>query len=252
MTVAATPLDPRPEIPFDAALRARLAANLGAHPRHQEAPGDRKHAAVAVIVLDSDAERHGDDPTALDRLGDFGELPGVSEDFTGLVSGTAGGAAVLLTRRCASLRAHTSQWAFPGGRLDAGETPFEAAVREVEEEVGLELGAAQLLGMLDDYPSRSGYLITPFVFWADAGMEPVANPDEVASLHRISLRELAREDAPRYVHIPQSDRPIIQMPVGGDLIHAPTGAILHQFQAVACAGQCVRVADSEEPVFAWK
>ena len=73
---------------------------------------------------------------------------------------------MLLTRRAAGLRAHRGQWALPGGRCDEGETPVEAALRELHEELGLELGPDDVLGLLDDYPTRSGYLITPVVVWA--------------------------------------------------------------------------------------
>ena len=133
----------------------------------------------------------------------------------------------------------------PDGRL-------EAAIREVSEEVGIELDESHLLGRLDDYPTRSGYVISPFVFWGGDDCEPVANPDEVASLHRIAIRELARPDSPRFIDIPESERPVIQLPIGGDLIHAPTGAVLYQFRAVAFDGGDTRVDEFEQPVFAWK
>ena len=93
------------------------------------------------------------------------------------------------------MSAHPGQWAFPGGRVDEGETAEEAARREIEEEVGL--CDLDLLGRLDDYPTRSGYVITPFVFWAGAEAEPTANPDEVASIHRIAITELLRPNSPR-------------------------------------------------------
>src|SRR5437879_13831689 len=75
------------------------------------------------------------------------------------------GTAFLLTRRAAGLRAHSSQWALPGGRCDQGETQIQAALRELHEELGLALGEGDVLGLLDDYPTRSGYLITPVVVW---------------------------------------------------------------------------------------
>ncbi|MEL6985633.1 MAG: CoA pyrophosphatase, partial [Actinomycetota bacterium] len=130
------------------------------------------------------------------------------------------------------------------------ETPLEASIREIDEEIGLQVSERDLLGRLDDYPTRSGYVITPFVFWAPPEAEPLANPDEVASIHRVAIRELCRE--PRFVEIAESDRPVIQVPVGGDLIHAPTGAIVHQFQAVAYDGRPTRVDGYEQPVFAWR
>jgi len=209
-------------------------------------------------VIDSDADLHGTDSseevTVAERHRMLSMIPGLAEDsaFTGTIEGTAGGAAFLLTRRVSHLSDHPGQWALPGGRIDAGESAVEAALREIEEEIGLPLGPDALLGQLDDYPTRSGYVITPFVFWAGAGASPVANPDEVASVHRVSIRELVRSDSPRFVEIPESERPVIQVPLGGDLIHAPTGAVLYQFRAVAYEGRATRVDHYEQPVFAWK
>ncbi len=241
------------DVVYDEDLRARIERNLAAH-EHRDHPLDgRRHAAVAVVVVDSDADSHGHDPTILDRMSLIGNVPGVDlSTLTGRVDGTAGGAAFILTRRGSALNAHANQWALPGGRVDDGESPVEAAIREVAEEVGLVLSADDLLGRLDDYPTRSGYVITPFVFWAGIDAEPVANPAEVASIHRISIRELARPDSPRFVTIPESDRPVIQVPIGGDLIHAPTGAVIYQFRAVAYDGSSIRVDEYEQPVFAWR
>ncbi len=249
----------RPDVTYDDALRVRLTNHLERHEVRVHDRADLTRAAVSIIVLDSSAEEHGADPhgsqfTAADRLDMLSYVPGITEDdaITGAVDGTAGGAAVLLTRRGSRLNDHPGQWALPGGRVDHGETPLEAAIREVAEEVGLSLTPDHLLGRLDDYPTRSGYVISPFVFWAGTEADPVANPDEVASIHRIAIRELAREDSPRFIDIPESDRPVIQLPIGGDLIHAPTGAVLYQFRAVAYDGRAVRVDEFEQPVFAWK
>src|SRR6188768_4121484 len=95
----------------------------------------------------------------------------------------AGGTALLLTLRASGLRAHSNQWALPGGRCDEGETQIEAALRELHEELGLALGQGDVLGLLDDYPTRSGYLITPVVVWAGTRAALSPNPDEVASVH---------------------------------------------------------------------
>ncbi len=240
------------DTPFDDALRQRLSSNLARHDVRRHPLDGRRHAAVAIIVIDSNAIDHGADESDVDRFSDLSGIPGIEglDHLTGRVDGTAGGAAVLLTRRGSHLAAHARQWALPGGRIDAGETPLEAAIRETSEEVGLMLESSHLLGQLDDYPTRSGYLITPFVFWCPDRQEPIANPDEVASLHRISLRELRRE--PRFVTIPESERPVIQVPIGGDLMHAPTGAVVHQFRAVAFDGMAVRVDEYEQPLFAWR
>ncbi len=245
------------DVVFDAALRQRLATNLANLDVRQHPLDGRRHAAVGIVVLDSDADDHGHDDTEIDRIRDLSGIPGIDDAaaagaLTGKVTGTAGGAAILLTRRGSNMSAHARQWALPGGRIDDGETPLEAALREIHEEVGLDLDESSLLGRLDDYPTRSGYVISPFVFWAGDSAEPVANPDEVASIHRISIRELARDDSPRFVDIPESSKPVIQVPVGGDLIHAPTGAVMYQFRAVAYDGDMIRVDEFEQPVFAWK
>ena len=242
-----------PELPeFGDGLRRHLAANLDRHQRLTFDLGERRHAAVAVVVVDSDAVAHGDDPHpfSAERMAD---VPGAAHlELSGSVAGTAGGAAVLLTRRAAALRAHSGQWALPGGRVDDGERAVDTALRELREELDLELDESAVLGVLDDYPTRSGFVITPFVLWggADPTMHP--HPDEVLSLHRVAFTELCRSDSPRFVTIPESDRPVVQVPIGGDLIHAPTGAVLLQFRRVAIEGTLERVADYEQPVFAWR
>lgn len=237
---------------FDQELLTRLTRNLRRHERLSLPLEGRRHAAVAVVVLDSDADRHGDDPNPADQF-DMSAIPGTDGlHLSGSVAGTAGGAAVLLTRRASAMRAHAGQWALPGGRLEPGETPLDGARRELSEEVGLELRPDALLGMLDDYATRSGYVITPLVFWADGDPTLHPDPSEVRSVHRVAFTELCRDDSPRFVSIPESDRPVVQIPVGGDLIHAPTGAVLLQFRRVALEGVLERVADYEQPVFAWR
>src|SRR5437762_11274407 len=86
----------------------------------------------------------------------------------------------LLTRRAAGLRRHAGQWALPGGRLDTGETAIDAALRELAEEVGLGCGADTVLGTLDDYATRSGFVITPVVVSGGAGAALVPDPEQVA------------------------------------------------------------------------
>jgi 8-oxo-dGTP pyrophosphatase MutT (NUDIX family) len=237
---------------FDDALRDRLAANLARHERLAIPAGGHHHAAVAVVVVDSDADLHGDDPHPFGPDG-MAEVPGADGlDLSGSVAGTAGGPAVLLTRRHAGLRAHAGQWALPGGRIDEGERPVHAALRELQEELDLELPESAVLGVLDDYATRSGYVITPFVLWGGADPPMTPQPGEVLSVHRVAFRELCRPDSPRFVTIPESERPVVQVPVGGDLIHAPTGAVLLQFRRVAIEGTTERVAGYEQPVFAWQ
>lgn len=168
-----------------------------------------------------------------------------------LLPADAGAAGFLLTRRAAGLRAHGGQWALPGGRCDEGETGVQTALRELDEEVGLRLSADSVLGVLDDYPTRSGYLITPVVVWAGEDHEPVPNPHEVASVHRIALAQIAREDAVDFISIPESSRRVVRIGIDGHRIHAPTAAVLYQFREVL-AGRQTRVADLEQPPFAWR
>jgi 8-oxo-dGTP pyrophosphatase MutT (NUDIX family) len=163
----------------------------------------------------------------------------------------AGGTALLLTLRAAGLRAHRSQWALPGGRCDDGETPVAAALRELHEELGLRLGPDDVLGLLDDYPTRSGYLITPVVVWAANSDAMSLNPAEVASVHRIGLDAIEAAEAFDFVAIPESTRRVIRFHHAGRLIHAPTAALIYQFREVL-SGRDTRVAELEQPVFAWK
>jgi 8-oxo-dGTP pyrophosphatase MutT (NUDIX family) len=163
----------------------------------------------------------------------------------------SGGTALLLTLRASGLRAHSSQWALPGGRCDAGETPVAASLRELHEELGLELKPDDVLGMLDDYPTRSGYLITPVVTWAADSANLVPNPAEVRSVHRIALTDVEQPDAFDFVTIPQSPRRVIRFRHAGQHIHAPTAALIYQFREVL-AGRDTRVTELEQPVFAWK
>jgi 8-oxo-dGTP pyrophosphatase MutT (NUDIX family) len=162
-----------------------------------------------------------------------------------------GRAAVLLTRRASGLRRHGGQWALPGGRLDPEETPEEGALRELEEEIGLALLPGVVLGRLDDYPTRSGFIITPVVLWgSDAPLRP--DPGEVAGIYLVPVEDLLEPESLVLQKIPQSDRPVLALAILGTLIYAPTAAVLHQFAEVAVAGRETRVAHYEQPVFAWR
>lgn len=163
---------------------------------------------------------------------------------------TEDGPGVLATRRASRMRAHAGQWALPGGRIDEGERPVDAAIRELDEEVGVSTDETACLGALDDYATRSGYVITPVVLWCGAVDVLRPNPAEVASVHVASFAELDVD--PRFVRIPESDAPVVQLPLFGVFIHAPTAAILHQFREVALRGRETRVAHFEQPVFAWR
>ena len=231
-------------------LRSRFERHLERHERRAHELDGRKHAAVAIVIVDSHPVDHDGDPLIADDI-DMGEVPGDAAGLDGRMIGVAGGAAFLLCRRTSRLNKHAGQWALPGGRLDPGESPLDAALREVDEEIGLRLGEDAVVGWLDDYPTRSGYLITPVVLWGGADPLLRPSPDEVLALYRIGLHAL-RDGEPRFVSIPESDRPVVQVPLGNDLIHAPTGAVLHQFRQVAMDGRIgERVDHLEQPVFAW-
>jgi ADP-ribose pyrophosphatase YjhB (NUDIX family) len=112
------------------ARRATLAAKMAAFRRIEAIRPDLKPASVAVCVRPA------------------GE-----------------GDVLLITRRAPGLRAHAGQWALPGWRRDHGESVQDAALRELHEETGVRAGAGDVLGLLDDYVSRSGYVITPVAVW---------------------------------------------------------------------------------------
>jgi len=205
---------------FDDATRRNIAARCAAFARTQvaESATGLKRAAVAIALTG-----HGE-PAA---------------------------ASLLLTRRSAGLRSHRAQWALPGGRCDTGETQVGAALRELKEELALDLKPDAVLGLLDDYPTRSGYLITPVVVWTDAKQAISPNPDEVASVHWVDLNAIEREDAFDFTQIPESTRRVLRFHYEGRLIHAPTAAMIYQFREVL-SGRNTRVRDLEQPVFAWK
>lgn len=239
-----------PLLPYDDELRARVAANLARHERRLLALGEHRHAAVAIVLVDSAEGEDRVDPHQPSES-QMDVIPGGPGGLDGRMVGVSGGAAFLLCRRAAGLNRHASQWALPGGRLDEGETVIDAARRELDEELGVSLGEETVLGLLDDYATRSGYVITPVVLWGGGPLEMDPEPGEVLAAYRVGLHELLREDSPRFVTIPESDRPVVQVPLGNDLIHAPTGAVLLQFRWLGLEGRGDEVAGFEQPVFAW-
>lgn len=205
-------------ISFDAALEDRVRANLHAHERRVHDQEHARRAAVAVVLVDTEA----------------------------------GAPAFVLTRRSSRLADHPGQFALPGGRVEEGESAVMAALRETREEVGLSLPSSAVLGFLDDYETRSGFLITPVVAWGGRDPELVPQPEEVARIFRVPLAELENPAIPELRSIPESDRPVISLPLVDTHIHAPTASILFQLREVAIHGRATRVDGFEEPVWAWR
>jgi 8-oxo-dGTP pyrophosphatase MutT (NUDIX family) len=204
--------------PFGSDLETRVRAHLAAHERLAVPLDGRRHAAVALTLVADDANA----------------------------------ACFLLTRRAPRLSAHAGQWALPGGRVEPGESAIEGALRELAEEVGLATTPEQVLGCLDDYPTRSGYVITPVVVWAGESAVLAPDPQEVSELYRVPLDVLEHPDVPHLRQIPESDRPVISIAMVGHHVHAPTAAIVYQLREVAVHGRATRVDHFEQPVFAWR
>ena len=217
-SVHAAEASDRAALTFDEDLRTRARTHLDGFTRRAHPSGGRRPAAVALVLL-PDAE---------------------------------GRACFLLTRRAERLRAHARQWALPGGRIEPGETAEDAARRELAEEVGLTLSADAVLGVLDDYPTRSGFVITPVVVWGEGAGELTPNPEEVARVYHVPLGDLEGPEVPILISIPESDRPVIQLPILSTLIHAPTAAVIYQMREVVVHGRSTRVDHFEQPVWAWR
>jgi 8-oxo-dGTP pyrophosphatase MutT (NUDIX family) len=196
--------------------RAAVAANLAAFRRIEVSRPELTAASVAVCVL-----------------------PDAEADV------------LLITRRSPGLRTHAGQWALPGGRRDPGESALQAALRELHEETGVRAAAGDVLGLLDDYVSRSGYVITPVVVWAAPTQAELSGPDsEVTRVFRVPLADIDVE--PEFLAVPETDAPVIRLPLFDRYVHAPTAAIIYQFCQVALHGREQRVAHYEAPPFAWK
>ena len=217
---------------LDRSLCDRIAANLAAFGVCARESAGRARAAVAFTLVDCS------EPAAI------ANIPHRAEH--------AGEAAFILTTRAPRLSSHAGQRAYPGGRIDPGETAEQAALRELEEEVGLSLDAGAVLGRLDDYATRSGFVITPVVVWGGRRISLEPNPAEVAAIHRVPLRELLRADAPILEPIAESANPVLKMPLGDEWFAAPSAAIAYQFREVALLGRGTRVAHFEQPYFAWR
>jgi 8-oxo-dGTP pyrophosphatase MutT (NUDIX family) len=217
---------------FDQSLFDLITRNLGRHDVARLEHRERTHAAVAFTLVDCSEPAN------------MANIPFLAE--------AQEEAAYILTTRATRLSSHAGQRAYPGGRVDPGESVEQAALRELDEEVGLKLDSRSVLGRLDDYATRSGYVITPIVVWGGSNVELKPNPGEVDLIHRIPLKELMRDDVPILETIAESEHPVLKMPLGDEWFAAPSAAIAYQFREVALLGRSTRVAHYEQPHFAWK
>ncbi len=176
-------------------------------------------------------------------------------------------ACILLTQRSSTLRQHAGQFALPGGKLDPDESLTEAALRELQEELGLLQSNNNVLGMLDDMPTESGYNITPVVVWIDNIDSLKINVDEVARVYQVPLSELLSmqltlstdhwdvapgDDATHNKTARENDVMSLYLPSVGTTIYSPTAAIIYQFREVTLLGKSTRVAHFGQPRFAWR
>jgi len=116
------------------------------------------------------------------------------------------GWSILFSRRAANLAAHSGQIAFPGGGVEDGEALEEAAVREAEEEVGIDRGSVELIGRLDDLITNSGFLVAPFVGTITTRIDYVLREAEVAEVFEVPMDALLRPDQPDVRYVSFRDR----------------------------------------------
>ena len=162
-------------ISYDEALREQIRARLAAHDRRTVTDPTKRHAAVAVVLVDSEVGEDRVDPVPADGV--IAELL-MEIGLDGRMVDGSGGAAFLLCRRASRLNSHAAQWALPGGRLDPGETPVDAALRGLEEEGGVALPASTVVGLVGvPTPVKAGsvILIPPLVRHRAIGQMTVLN-----------------------------------------------------------------------------
>lgn len=225
------------KVRFDDDLETTLRRRLDNMDRHALPDDGQRRAAVAVVVVPDDD----------------------------------GNACLVLTRRADHLGRHSGQYALPGGRIDPGETVEEAALRELHEEVDLELEASQILGRLDDFVTRSGYHMAAVAVWGGRDAVLTPDPGEVAAVHRVPVSVLADparrhfaeglidsresiDDPPNSSRDPsdlETDRPMLALEIVDTWVFAPTAAILLQMAELTAHGRVIRVAHYEQPQFAW-
>ena len=139
---------------------------------------DPRRGAVLMVFSDRGASMSLDQQESIDTLVGPDDLAHRGE--------------LLLTERAHQMRSHPGQVSFPGGSLDAGETPREAALREAHEEIGLEPSQVEVFGELPElWLPPSNFAVTPILgYWRDPGEVRIASPEEVHEIHHVAIAEL--------------------------------------------------------------
>lgn len=195
-------------------LRARITTNLARFERLAIEAEGRRQAAVAIVLSPTDQ-----------------------------------GPSFLLTRRALHLRGGAGNYALPGGHLDPGEDAIDAASRETWEELGVAVERDAALGLLDDFVTLRGQVVTPVIFWTPERLALTPNPDEVHDAWFVPLSDLDHPRAPRRERHPGGGPSILRMFARGSWINPPTAAWLYQFREVCLRGRQVRTHGIGQP--AW-
>lgn len=161
-------------------------------------------------------------------------------------------ACIYITLRSASLRKHAGQLALPGGKVDAGESVTEAALRELSEELGVYLDHSHVMGQLDDFRTQSGFAISPIVVWNDSTAPMSINADEVASVYEVPFTELLSDQLASVDTTQDPPMFSIYPPTINHNVYSPTAALVYQFREVLLLGKSTRVSHYAQPTFAWR
>lgn len=194
------------------ALLDRIAANLAAFPRLTLETADRRRAAVAIV------------------------LSAREDELT-----------YVLTRRALTMRRGAGNYALPGGNLEAGEDAVGGALRETFEELGVALAREAVLGLLDDFVTLGGHVVTPVVFWSPQPLTLAPDPIEVERAWFEPITRLNHPEAPMSEAHPEGGEPILRMFADDNWINPPTAAWLYQFREVALHGRHTRVSTIGQP-----
>jgi 8-oxo-dGTP pyrophosphatase MutT (NUDIX family) len=152
--------------------------------------------------------------------------------------GTDGAGEVVLLERSAHMRSHAGQVAFPGGALDPGETPEQAALREADEETSLDPSGVRVVGTLPElFLPPSGFAVTPVVAWWESPHDlAVRDRDEVARVVRVPLPELL-DPANRFTTVLRAGLRGPGFSAGGLFVWGFTAGLLSRLLEVAGIGE---------------